>query len=75
MIINNQEQAASSSTPLLEESTKITNPLEKTIDDCMERMKGMGFVDADGALRALVSSKQGDINAVLDAINPRHFQA
>jgi hypothetical protein len=72
---NNQEQTASSSTPLLEESTKITNPLEKTIDDCMERMKAMGFIDANGALRDLVRSKQGDINAVLDAINPRHFQA
>jgi len=71
---NNQEQTASSSTPLVEESTKITNPLEKAIDDCIERMKGMGFIDANGALRELIRSKQGDINLVLDAINPRHYQ-
>jgi len=55
-----------------EESTKITNPLEKSVDDCMERMKAMGFMDANGALRELIRSKQGDINAVLDAINPRY---
>jgi sequestosome 1 len=73
---NNQEQTVSSSAPPLEEeSTQITNPLEKSIDDCMERMKAMGFMDANGALRELIRSKQGDINAVLDAINPRHHQA
>ena len=72
---NNHEQTASSSKPSLEKSTTITNPLEKAVDDCMERMKAMGFVDANGALRELVRSKQADINSVLDAINPRHYQA
>jgi len=73
---NNQEQIASLSAPPIEEEfTKITNPLEANIDNCMERMKAMGFIDAHGALRELVRSKQGDINAVLDAINPRHYQA
>jgi hypothetical protein len=72
---NNEEQAASASTPLLEASTKITNPLEKAVDDCLERMKGMGFNDGNGALRELVRSKNGDINSVLDAINPRNHQA
>jgi sequestosome 1 len=73
---DNQEQTASSSVPTIEEdSTKITNPLEKAVDDCMERMKAMGFIDVNGALRELVRSKQGDINSVLDAINPRHYQA
>jgi uncharacterized protein YkwD len=73
---DNQEQTASSSVPTIEEdSTKITNPLEKAVDDCMERMKAMGFMDVNGALRELVRSKQGDINSVLDAINPRHYQA
>jgi hypothetical protein len=73
---NKQEQITNSSTPLIEEEfTEITNPLESNIDNCMERMKAMGFIDANGALRELVRSKQGDINAVLDAINPRHYQA
>ena len=73
---NNEEQTITSSKESnAEESTKITNPIEKTIDDCMERMQAMGFIDANGALRNLVRSKQGDINAVLDAINPRHHQA
>jgi len=73
---NKQEQITNSSTPLIEEEfTEIKNPLESNIDNCMERMKAMGFIDANGALRELVRSKQGDINAVLDAINPRHYQA
>jgi hypothetical protein len=75
-INDNEEQTASSSAPpMVEESTIITNPLEKSVDDCMERMKAMGFIDVNGALRELIRSKQGDINAVLDAINPRHYQA
>jgi sequestosome 1 len=73
---DNQEQTASSSAPpMAGNSTKITNPLEKSVDDCMERMQAMGFKDTNGALRELIRSKQGDINAVLDAINPRHYQA
>jgi len=73
--INNQEQTASSTTPPVEQPTKIRNPIEKSIDDCLERMKAMGFIDANGALRELVRAKQGDINSVLDAINPRHHHA
>jgi hypothetical protein len=41
----------------------------------MERMTAMGFTDSHGALRELIRSKQGDINAVLDAINPRNHKA
>ncbi|CAF1355419.1 unnamed protein product [Adineta steineri] len=75
IINNNEEQTASASVPIVEESTKITNPLEKAIDECLEKMKAMGFTDSNGALRELVRSKQGEINAVLDAINPRHYQS
>jgi sequestosome 1 len=74
-VVNNQEQTASSTTPPVEQPTKIRTPIEKSIDDCLERMKAMGFIDANGALRDLVRAKQGDINSVLDAINPRHYQA
>jgi sequestosome 1 len=73
---NNQEQITGVLAPPIEEEfTQITNPLESNIDNCMERMKAMGFIDTNSALRELVRSKQGDINAVLDAINPRHYQA
>ena len=54
-------------------SPTIPNPLEKAVDDCMERMTSMGFMDINGGLRELIRSKQGDINAVLDAINPRQY--
>ncbi|CAF0927391.1 unnamed protein product [Rotaria sordida] len=73
-INNNEEQTASSIIPPVENSTKIRTPLEQAIDECMERMKAMGFIDANGALCELIRSKQGDINLVLDAINPRHYQ-
>jgi sequestosome 1 len=72
---NHEQTASASAPPPPEASTKITNPLEKSIDDCVERMMAMGFMDTHGALRELIRSKQGDINAVLDAINPRHQQA
>ncbi|CAF0898027.1 unnamed protein product [Rotaria sp. Silwood1] len=73
-INNNQEHDASSIIPPVESSTKIRTPLEQAIEDCMERMQSMGFIDANGALRELIQTKQGDINLVLDAINPRHYQ-
>jgi sequestosome 1 len=75
--IINQEETTNSSIPMIPlatESSKITNPLDKAIDDCLERMKAMGFQDLNGALRELIRSKQGDINLVLDSINPRHYQ-
>ncbi|CAF0934373.1 unnamed protein product [Adineta ricciae] len=62
-------------TKLEQESTPISNPIEKAIDDCLEKMQAMGFVDTNGALRELIRSKNGEMNAVLDAINPRHYQA
>ncbi|CAM2696443.1 unnamed protein product [Rotaria socialis] len=71
---NNQENTENSIIPPVEESTHIRNSLEYSIDDCMQRMTAMGFIDANGALRELIRSKQGDINLVLDAINPRSYQ-
>ena len=72
-----QENAVDSSAalPMPNEVQKISDPVEKLVDDCMERMAAMGFIDANGGLRELIRSKQGDINAVLDAINPRHYQS
>ncbi|CAF0776975.1 unnamed protein product [Didymodactylos carnosus] len=50
------------------------NTMDKQIEDCVERMKAMGFVDTNGVLTDLIRTKQGDINQVLDAINPRHHK-
>lgn len=74
--IEQHESAAASSaaSPIPDEPQKISDPIEKLVDDCIERMTAMGFIDANGALRELIRSKHGDINAVLDAINPRNFQ-
>lgn len=74
-ILNDENSTSSSAPSMSEQTSKISNPLEKNIDDCLERMAAMGFVDTNGQLRELIRSKQGDINAVLDAINPRNFQS
>lgn len=47
---------------------------QKKIDDCIERMKAMGFVDSNGILTELIKAKKGDLNQVLDALNPRNYQ-
>lgn len=68
---NNQEQSASPTIPKVQEDTTAKDQIERAVDACMDRMSRMGFMDPNGALRELIRSKQGDINAVLDAINPR----
>ena len=69
---NTEESSANGILPLMaNESTNIRNPLEEAVHDCMEKMISMGYIDAHGALRELVRAKHGDINLVLDAINPR----
>jgi len=37
-------------------------------------MTAMGFVDSNGVLTELIKSKKGDLNQVLDALNPRNYQ-
>jgi len=34
----------------------------------------MGFVDTNGVLIELIKSKKGDMNLVLDALNPRNYK-
>ncbi len=38
----------------------------------VEQLKSMGYTDEYGWLTRLVTSKDGDMNAVLDAINYRY---
>jgi len=47
---------------------------QKKIDECVERMTSMGFVDSNGILTELIKSKNGDLNQVLDALNPRNYK-
>ncbi|CAF5100661.1 unnamed protein product, partial [Rotaria sp. Silwood1] len=47
---------------------------QKKIDECIERMTAMGFVDSNGVLTELIRAKKGDLNQVLDALNPRNYK-
>jgi hypothetical protein len=47
---------------------------QKKINECIERMTAMGFVDSNGVLSELIKSKKGDLNQVLDALNPRNYK-
>jgi len=47
---------------------------QKKIDECVERMTAMGFVDSNGVLTELIKAKKGDLNQVLDALNPRNYK-
>jgi hypothetical protein len=47
---------------------------KKKIEECIERMTSMGFVDSNGVLTELIKSKKGDLNQVLDALNPRNYK-
>lgn len=65
---NDQESTASGTNA--EQSSSDAGDIEKHVDFCLAKLKSMGFSDSE-ALSDLVRSKNGDINAVLDAINPR----
>lgn len=68
-------QQAMASNPTMSPSTGAEGDLDpQKIDDCIERMTAMGFVDTNGVLTELIKSKKGDINQVLDALNPRNYK-
>lgn len=59
---------------LSQSSVEETNEkAQSPVEECIEKLKAMGFTDANGALLDLVRAKNGDLNAVLDAINPRRL--
>ena len=53
-------------------STASSNASDPSIDECVEKMKAMGFDENNQALIELIRSKKGDLNQVLDAINSGH---
>ena len=64
------QAAAASATPTVDQQAEE----KKKIDECVERMVSMGFVDSNGVLTDLIRSKNGDLNQVLDALNPRNYK-
>ncbi|CAF1179494.1 unnamed protein product [Rotaria sordida] len=62
-------------------TTKTVSPEEdqqaqdqKKIDECIERMTSIGFVDSNGVLTELIKSKKGDPEQVLDVINQQNYK-
>jgi hypothetical protein len=64
------QQAKSTTVPTVDQQAEE----QKKIDECVERMTAMGFVDSNGVLTELIKSKKGDLNQVLDALNPRNYK-
>ncbi len=72
------EQVQTIFAPIFQRPTTVTttSPVDnqKKIDECIERMTSMGFVDSNGVLTELIKSKKGDLDQVLDALNPRNYK-
>ena len=45
---------------------------EKAVEECVEKMKAMGFADPNNDLLELIRSKNGDLNSVLDEMTRYH---
>ncbi|CAF0926667.1 unnamed protein product [Didymodactylos carnosus] len=76
------EQLASMFTTMMEKQTGQTTTTSqvdeeacerKKIDECIQRLTAMGFMNTNGVLAELVKAKKGDLNQVLDALNPRNY--
>ncbi|CAF1065101.1 unnamed protein product [Adineta ricciae] len=52
-------------------STEPSNLPEKNIEECVEKLKAMGFDEVDETLIELIREKQGDLNSVLDEMSTR----
>jgi len=76
------EQLQTMFTPMFQPPTATANATtedqqaqeQKKVDECVERMTAMGFVDSNGVLTELIKAKKGDLNQVLDALNPRNYK-
>jgi hypothetical protein len=75
------EQLQTMFAPMMQPQTPAAAPAEdqeakekKKIEECIERMTAMGFVDSNGVLTELIKAKKGDLNQVLDALNPRNYK-
>ncbi|CAF1120019.1 unnamed protein product [Rotaria sordida] len=75
------EQLQTMFAPMFQSQTTTTDSAEdqqvkeqKKINECIERMISMGFVDSNGVLTELIKSKKGDLDQVLDALNPRNYK-
>jgi sequestosome 1 len=55
-------------------SSDTSQPSEKAVEECVEKMKAMGFNEANEDLMELIRLKKGDLNSVLDEISTRYQQ-
>ena len=51
--------------------TEPSNLPEKNVEECVEKLKAMGFNEVDESLIELIREKQGDLNSVLDEMSTR----
>jgi hypothetical protein len=63
---------ANASTSQATASSVPPQPSDKAVEECVEKMKAMGFDDPSEDLMELIRSKQGDLNSVLDEMTRYH---
>ncbi|CAF1135590.1 unnamed protein product [Rotaria magnacalcarata] len=68
------EQLQAMFVPMFQHSKPTATEDQTQIEKCVELMTSMGFVDSNGVLTELVKSKKGDLEQVLDALNPRNYK-
>lgn len=52
-------------------SSTSQEPSERNVEECVEKLKALGFNEINDSMRDLIRAKQGDLNSVLDEINAR----
>ncbi len=68
-----ENPTTATTTPHAAASSEIPPPeSDKAIEECVEKMKAMGFDEKNEGLMELIRSKNGDLNSVLDEITRFH---
>jgi len=68
---NDNNRGVSSWLNMLRGKNENSQPTDKAIEDCVERMKELGFNEVNEQLMEIIRSKKGDLNLVLDEINKK----
>jgi len=70
----NMFRAGGANAPTVEvpASTETPPASDKAVEECVEKMKAMGFDDPSEDLMEIIRSKKGDLNSVLDEITRYH---
>lgn len=65
-------QGVSSWLNMFRSTNEKPQPSDKAVEECVERMKELGFNEVDENLMEIIRSKKGNINLVLDEINKKN---